>query len=93
MSVDPQRGPAYSLPSSDTPPPPEFSGDSGFSQGPRNPDGSEIGPLYVSPEGKQWIQENVYDQGLYIDWGTREIFDADTGEVKGTVPTSVPRMI
>lgn len=93
MSVDPEQIPPYEYPVDRIAPPP-FTGDRGFegTQN-RNPDGSEIGPLYVSPEGKQWIQENVFDQGLYIDWGTREIYDAETGEVKGTVPTSVPRMI
>lgn len=91
MSIDPQAGRPYQPPV-DYIPPPEFEGDTGFSV-PQNPDGSELGPLYVSPEGKVWIQENVYDRGLFIDWGTREIYDAETGEVKGTVPTSVPRMI
>lgn len=93
MSVDPERMPAYQYPVDDggSPPPPTFQ-DPGFS-GPRNPDGSDIGPLYLSPEADRWVQENVIDQGWMIDWGNREIFDPNTGEVKGTVPTSVPRMI
>ena len=92
MSVDPQRGPIYSYPPSDTPLPPEFTGDPGFSQGTPNPDGSEIGPLHVSPEGERWIQENVIDKGYYIDWGSRMVFDAETGEDIMPVPTSLPRM-
>lgn len=96
MSVDPTQMPAYQYPADDGGGPSQFPifEDRGF-EAPqnRNPDGAEIGPLYVSPEGKRWIQENVFDQGLTIDWGTREIYDGETGEVKGTVPMSVPRMI
>lgn len=58
-----------------------------------NPDGSDIGPLNMSPEGEKWVNENVIQPGYVIDWGTREIIDPYTGEVKGTVPASVPRMI
>lgn len=58
-----------------------------------NPDGSEVGPLYVSPEADRWIKANVYDRGLVVDWGSMEIFDPETGEVKGTVPKSFPKMI
>lgn len=65
--------------------------DPGFEKVP-NPDGSELGPLYQSPEGKQWLDEHVYNQGLIVDWGSRDILDPDTGEIRGTVPTSVPRM-
>lgn len=94
VSIDPKAGPAYQAPARpvDAIEPPEFSGDTGFS-GPQNPDGSDIGPLYLSPEAEQWVNDNVVDQGYMIDWGTREIFDPETGEVKGTVPTSIPRMI
>lgn len=73
-----------------------FPGDTGFQRDPnvpQNPDGSEIGPLYLSPAAEAWIEENVTRHGWYIDWGNREIFDADTGEVKGTVPTELPRML
>ena len=57
-----------------------------------NPDGSEAGPLYLTPEAEQWLNENVWDRGLVVDWGTREIFDPNTGEVKGIVPRTFPRM-
>lgn len=62
-------------------------------QTPMNPDGSEIGPLVMTPEGEQWCQENVIDKGYNIDWATREIFDPETGERHGTVPTSLPRVL
>jgi len=58
-----------------------------------NPDGSEAGPLYLSPEANEWVERNVYDSGYIIDWGSREILDPNTGEVKGTVPTRFPRMM
>lgn len=66
--------------------------DPGFSA-PANPDGSDDGPLRLSPEGERWINQNVVDHGYVIDWGTREIVDPESGEVKGTVPQSFPRMI
>lgn len=58
----------------------------------RNPGGEEAGGLYVSPEAEQWLQINVVDKGLFVDWGTREIYDPETGEVFGTVPTHFPKM-
>lgn len=91
MSVDPTAGPGYQYPTDGIPQRP-MPQDSGFESGPRNPDGSDIGPLYLSPDAERWIQQNVTDFGYIIDWGTREIVDTDTGEVKGIIPTSVPRM-
>lgn len=90
MSVDPTRGPAYDYPT-DGLPRAEPIEDSGFYK-PVNPDGSDIGPLYLSPDAEAWVMQNVIDPGYVIDWGTRRILDPDTGETKGTVPTSVPRM-
>lgn len=92
MSVDARAGRAYQIPSSDVPSGPEFAGDP-YYNAPHNPDGSDIGPLYLSPEAEQWVSQNVTDYGYVIDWGTREVIDPNTGEVKGSVPTSVPRMI
>jgi hypothetical protein len=99
MSVDPRHGPAYQGPATQTNYPPDSvppiqpSRDRGFTQQEiRNPDGADAGPLYVSPEADKWLQEHVTDQGLMIDWGTYEIFDPVTGEVKGTVPRFFPRM-
>lgn len=91
MSIDPQSGPAYQFPVDGAELPP-FAGDRGFEL-PTNPDGSDIGPLYLSPEAEQWVESNVTAPGYVIDWGTREIIDPETGEVKGTVPTSIPRMV
>jgi hypothetical protein len=90
MSVDPSAGPAYRPPVDRLPRSPDFAGDD--YDAPVNPDGSEIGPLVMTPEGEQWCQENVIDKGRYINWGTREIFDPETGEIFGTVPKSLPRM-
>lgn len=92
MQLDPQAGPAYQYPANDGgPEPAPFTGDPGFNlQG--NPDGSDIGPLYMSPEAERWVQENVIDHGYAIDWVTREILDRN-GEVKGTVPTEIPRIV
>lgn len=87
--VEPISSPEYPP---DAVPAPPLPRDSSFEIVP-NPDGSEIGPMYQSPEGKQWLEENVYDQGWIVDWGSRDILDPNTGEIKGTVPTSVPRMI
>jgi hypothetical protein len=97
MSVDPSRGPRYQGPPTTEYPPDgvpttRMPTDERFEVLP-NPDGSEIGPLQVSVEGQQWIEENVYRPGFVIDWGTREIIDPDTGEVRGTVPRSVPKMV
>lgn len=89
--IDPARGPAYQYPVDDVPDEP-LPQDPGFSRD-VNPDGSDIGPLYLSPDAERWVQQNITDFGYVIDWGTREIIDPNTGEVKGTVPTSVPRMI
>lgn len=105
MAVDPRSGPIYRPAQPSDPPPPDYPYDGnpppiqephdpGFRQPAlRNPDGSDIGPLYATPEGDRWLQENVTDRGYVIDWGTREYFDPETGEVKGIVPTSVPRII
>lgn len=92
MSVDPRvlDGPAYSIPQEIVPVRPEPQ-DPGFS-GPQNPDGSNIGPLYLSPEAERWIDQNVIDQGYVIDWGTREIINPETGEVKGAIPPTIDRM-
>ena len=91
MPVDPASGPAYQIPYDNAPsePLPE---DAGFER-PVNPDGSDAGPLYLSPDADRWIQQNVTDYGYVIDWGTREIIDPNTGDVKGTVPTAFDRMI
>ena len=91
MSVDPNSGPAYQYP--DVPSDPEFVGDDGFYAPTIKPGEEEAGPLRVSPEAHEWIVRNVTDHGYLIDWGNREIFDPETGEVHGTVPTSFPRMI
>lgn len=92
MSVDPNVGPAYQYPADSAPTRP-VAPDPGFNAGPQNPDGSDIGPLYLSPEAEDWVEKNVTDFGYVIDWGTREIIDPNTSEVKGTVPTAIPRMI
>lgn len=101
MTVDPRRGSLYAGPpvqaQSDYPPdsvpPIAPARDPGFTQPAlRNPDGADAGPLYASPEAEQWLKENVQDQGLVIDWGTREIFDPVTGEIKGVVPKFFPKM-
>jgi hypothetical protein len=97
MSVDPRQGRPYQPPDEYPPdhvPPIQPANDPGFIQGElRNPDGADAGPLYATPEADRWLQENVTDQGLMIDWGTREIFDPNTGEVKGIVPRTFPRMM
>lgn len=66
--------------------------DPGFTAEPPRPGEEQAGPLQLSPEAEQWINRNVIDQGYAIDWGTREIFDPKTGEVKGVVPTTFDRM-
>lgn len=76
MSPDPNAGAPY---------------DPGFSA-PVNPNGEEAGPLYLSPDAQRWVDQNVTDRGYMIDWGTREVFDPETGEVKGTIPPSFDRM-
>lgn len=91
MSVNPNQGPAYQYP--DSVPEPEFAGDDKFYAPTIKPGEEEAGPLRVSPEANEWIQRNVTDHGYLIDWGNREIFDPETGEVHGTVPTSFPRMV
>lgn len=48
----------------------------------------EANGFYLSPAAEVWIRSHVQDLGYVIDWGTREIIDPNTGEVKGTVPTS-----
>lgn len=92
MSIDQSKIPAYQYPADDAGPTPDLPTDPGFS-GPRNPDGSDIGPLYLSPEAEKWVDQNVLEQGYLIDWGRRVIFDPETGDVIGPVPTSIPRMI
>jgi hypothetical protein len=98
MSVDPRGGGIYRPASPDEYPPDHVppiqpSTDREFIMPANsNPDGSDAGPLYATPEAERWLQENVADRGLVIDWGTREIFDPETGEVHGTVPRSFPRM-
>ena len=91
MSIDPTQIPSYEYPVDGVAPRPEPR-DPGFEL-PTNPDGSDIGPLHLSPDAERWVQQNVTDFGYVIDWGTREIIDPETGEVKGTVPTSVPRLV
>lgn len=98
LVVDPRGGGRYAGPQTEYPPDGIPSSpaptDPGFNDASRrNPDGADIGPLYATPEGDQWLQENVTDHGFIIDWGNREIFDPHTGEIKGTVPKFVPRMI
>jgi hypothetical protein len=93
MAVDPTVGPAYQIPADGVPveqplPDPGYADDMV-----RNPDGSDAGPLYLSPDAERWINQNVIDRGYRIDWGTREIYDPETGEVKGTVPAVFDRMI
>ena len=48
----------------------------------------EANGLYLSPAAEQWIATNVQRPGWVIDWGTREILDPNTGEVKGRVPVT-----
>jgi hypothetical protein len=91
MPVDPASGPAYQIPY-DTAPSDPLPVDAGFER-PVNPDGGDAGPLYLSPDADRWIQQNVTDFGYVIDWGTREIIDPNTGDVKGSVPTTFDRMI
>lgn len=91
MSVDPTSGPAYQLPYDNVPDDP-LPIDAGFEH-PVNPDGSEAGPLYLSPDAQRWVDQNVTDHGYVIDWGTREIIDPNTGEVKGTIPATFDRMV
>ena len=98
MSVDPRQGRPYQPPPDQYPtdnvPVTPVPQDSGFTiPANGNPDGSDAGPLYASPEAERWLQENVADKGLVIDWGTREIFDPETGEVKGIVPKFFDRMM
>lgn len=94
MSVSPQQGPAYAYAAAsqyDEVPDRPLPRDPGFIKVP-NSDGSEIGPLYLSPDAERWIKENVNDPGYVVDWGTREIIDPEDGSVKGSVPTTVPRL-
>jgi hypothetical protein len=91
MSVSPSQGPAYQYP--DSVPDPEFAGDDRFYAPTVKPGEEEAGPLRVSPEASEWIDRNVLDHGYVIDWGTREIIDPETGESKGTIPTSFPRVV
>lgn len=95
MSVDPNVGPRYVPPPPDSVSPPgeDFAGDAGFQAPALRPGEEEAGPLYLSPEAQEWVRRNVTDPDYVIDWGTREVIDPDTGEVKGTVPRSFPRMI
>lgn len=66
--------------------------DPGFTAEPIRAGEEQAGPLQLSPEAERWIAQNVTDHGYAIDWGTREIFDPNTGEVKGTVPTTFDRI-
>jgi hypothetical protein len=68
--------------------------DSGFGHpAVSNPDGSDAGPLYLSPEAEQWVDENIIGPGYVVDWGNRDIIDPNDGSVKGKVPKSFPRMM
>jgi len=58
----------------------------------RNPDGADAGPLYATPEAAQWLKENVIDRGYFIDWGTYEAFNPDTGD-RFKLPTEYPAML
>ena len=91
MSVDPTTGPSYEYSDIDAVPAPEFAGDEGFER-PMNPDGSDLGPMYLSPDARRWVKTEVIDRGYVIDWGTREIYDPETDRVIGPVPSDVPRM-
>jgi hypothetical protein len=59
--------------------------DPGFKQADADPngDGSDAGPMYASPAARAWMQEYVYDQGYLVDWGNRQVYDAETGEDVG----------
>ena len=91
MEVNPQGGPACQIPYDNVAPAPTPQ-DPGFEM-PSNPDGGEAGPLHLSPDAERWVTQNVTDQGYVIDWGTREIIDPETGEVKGMIPATFDRMI
>lgn len=93
MSVNPRGGPAYIGPVYDDPEPRPLPQDPGFSKPATLPGEEEAGPLYLSPEAERWVEQNITAPGYVIDWGTREIIDPETGEVKGTVPTTFDRMI
>lgn len=56
----------------------------------RNPNGEQAGPMYLSPEAKVWMR-NIVQAGFSVDWGTRTIFNPDTGE-EYPVPDSFPTM-
>lgn len=94
MAVDPSSGPAYAPPTQydNVSPEQPLPQDPGFEMPAVEPGEEEAGPLKLTPEAETWIKMNVLDRGYVIDWGTREIVDPHTGEVKGTVPTSFPRM-
>ena len=57
-----------------------------------NPDGADIGPQYISPQGARWIEENLWDQGLSADIGLGVIIGPD-GQVVGELPKFIPRMM
>lgn len=88
---DPSGGRPYQPPV-DYIPPRETPDDRGFQQ-PVNPDGADIGPLYINPAYDYWFKEHVTDPGYVIDWGNYEIIDPQTGDVVEPVPKSIPRMI
>ena len=92
MAVDPQVGAAYNYPVDDIPDEP-LPQDPGFSMPVLPPGEEEAGPLHLSPDAERWVERNVTDPGYVIDWGTREVIDPNTGEVKGTVPATFDRMI
>jgi hypothetical protein len=66
--------------------------DTGYRK-PQNPEQwhGDFGPFYQSPEFSQWLQQNVWDQGLYVDWGNMTIIDGD-GNIVGQLPRTPPRM-
>jgi hypothetical protein len=92
MSVDPQSGPSYQYPADSAPTRPEPVDPGFYAPASATPD-EDISPLHVTPAGQEWIRRNVIDQDYVIDWGTREVIDPETGEVKGTVPSQVPKVI
>lgn len=48
--------------------------------------------LASSGEIAQWLDENVFSQGLSVDGKTGDIIDPEDGSIKGKVPTLYPRV-
>jgi len=58
----------------------------GMEVGNANPDGADAGPMYVSPAAELWLDQNVYDQGYYVNWGTRQVIDENGHPIGLEVP-------